>query len=107
MLRTGAEGDGDNLGCLPASGRGCATAATAVPANDLEAELETVEEHNASFCEFLSGSVRVPKLLIFWQRLNIGLTFAHFELKHVLLYNHCQKFSFLVKTRTLYLTKNI
>ena len=56
MLRTGAEGDGDNLGCLPASGsRGCA--AVAVPANDLEAELEATEEHNASFYEFLSGFV--------------------------------------------------
>ena len=42
VLRTGAEGDGDNLGCLPASGsRGCAAA---VPVKDLEAELEADEE---------------------------------------------------------------
>ena len=44
MLRTGAEGDGDNLGCLPASGV-VAVEATAGTANeDLEAELEAITQ---------------------------------------------------------------
>ena len=42
MLRTGAEGDGDNLGCLPASG--VATAAAGTANEDLEAELEAVAQ---------------------------------------------------------------